>query len=116
MANRDWLGLKSELPQRRKFALVILSFAVPLALWCAVSYVPWLWHPHVRVTAPGDVDYFVEDMELPRADFQQELEKVRAAGGTLPEGIRVNPIYLPAAAQGRHRLLHRVHHGATPAK
>ena len=28
-------------------------------LWCAVSYVPWLWHPLVHVTAPGDVDYFV---------------------------------------------------------
>jgi NitT/TauT family transport system permease protein len=95
MANRDWLGLKNELPQRRRLVLTVLSFVVPLALWCAVSYVPWLWHPNVRVTAPGDVDYFVEDMELPRADFDRELEKVREAGGTLPEGHRVNPLYLP---------------------
>ncbi len=94
MANRDWLGLKNELPQRRRLVLTVLSFVMPLALWCAVSYVPWLWHPNVRVTAPGDVDYFVEDMELPRADFDRELEKVRAAGGTLPEGHRVNPLYL----------------------
>jgi len=95
MANRDWLGLKNELPQRRRFVLTVLSFVVPLALWCAVSYVPWLWHPNVRVTSPGDVDYFVEDMELPRADFDRELEKIRASGGTLPEGDRVNPLYLP---------------------
>lgn len=95
MANSDWLGLKSELPPRRKLILVILSFVVPLALWSAVSYVPWLWHPNIRITVPGDVDYFVEDMEVPRADFQRESEKVRAAGGALPEGIRVNPIYLP---------------------
>ncbi len=95
MANADWLGLKNELPQRRRLVLTLLSFVVPLALWCAVSYVPWLWHPNVRVTVPGDVDYFVEEMELPRADFQRELEKVRAAGGTLPEGDRVNPLYLP---------------------
>ncbi len=95
MANGDWLGLKNELPQKRRLVLTLLSFVVPLALWCAVSYVPWLWHPNVRVTVPGDVDYFVEDMEIPRADFQRELEKVRAAGGTLPEGDRVNPLYLP---------------------
>ena len=96
MASRDWMGLKAELPQRRRVLLTILSFLAPLGLWCAVSYVPWLWHPNVRITAPGDVEYFIDDMELPRADFQRELEKVRAAGGTVPEGLRVNPVYLPA--------------------
>ncbi len=96
MASRDWLGLKAELPQRRKVLLTAVSFLAPLALWCAVSYVPWLWHPNVRISAPGDVDYFIEDMELPRADFARELEKVRAAGGAPPEGERVNPVYLPA--------------------
>jgi NitT/TauT family transport system permease protein len=96
MATRDWLGLKEELPHRRKVFLTVLSFLVPLALWCAVSYIPWLWHPNVRITAIGDVDYFVEDMEVPRADFDRELAKVKAAGGTLPEGHRVNPVYLPA--------------------
>lgn len=95
MAQRDWLGLKNELSPRRQLVLPILSFVVPLALWSAVSYLPWLWHPNVRVTTPGDVDYFVEEMDLPRADFQRELEKVRAIGGVLPEGYRVNPLYLP---------------------
>lgn len=95
MATRDWLGLKAELPHRRQVSLTVLSFLLPLALWCLVSYTPWIWHPNVRITAPGDVDYFVEEMEVPRADFQAELEKVRAVGGTLPEGVRVNPVYLP---------------------
>jgi NitT/TauT family transport system permease protein len=96
MAARDWLGLKEELPHHRQVTLTVLSFLAPLLLWCLVSYTPWIWHPNVRITAPGDVDYFVEDMEVPRGDFHAELEKVRAAGGTLPEGIRVNPVYLPA--------------------
>src|SRR6478735_5964069 len=96
MAQKDWFGLKNELPQRRRIVLVLLSFLAPLGLWSAVSYVPWLWHPLVRVTAPGDVEYFVEEMEVPRADFQRESEKVRATGGALPEGYRVNPVYLPA--------------------
>ena len=96
MAQRDWFGLKNELPHRRRVILIFLSFLAPLGLWSAVSYIPWLWHPLVRVTAPGDVEYFVEDMEVARADFLRELEKVRADGGTLPEGYRVNPVYLPA--------------------
>lgn len=96
MASRDWLGLKAELPRRRQVWFTVFSFLAPLLLWCAISYVPWLWHPNVMITAPGDVDYFVEEMEVPRADFERESDKVKAAGGTLPEGHRVNPVYLPA--------------------
>lgn len=96
MAKRDWLGLKDELPPRRQLVLTILSFVVPIALWCAVSYVPFLWHPLVHITVPGEVEYFVEDMEIPRADFERELAKAKAEGQTLPEGYRVNPVYLPA--------------------
>ena len=95
-SNRDWLGLKDELPPRRQLILTLLSFIAPLLLWSAVSYTPWIWHPNVRITAPGDVEYFIEEMEVPREVFAQETAKVKAAGGTLPKGLRVNPVYLPA--------------------
>jgi NitT/TauT family transport system permease protein len=96
MAQSDWLGLKRELPQGRRYSLALLSFLVPLLLWAAVSYVPWLWHPLVRVTSPGEVDWLTEGLELPRADFAQEVEKARAENVTPPEGYRVNPVYLPS--------------------
>ncbi|MEY4485424.1 MAG: hypothetical protein RL693_2876 [Verrucomicrobiota bacterium] len=95
MANRDWLGLKQELPGNRRLLLTLLSFLAPLILWSLVSYVPWIWHPLMRVTVPGEVDYFTEDMDIPRADFEREYAKVRAAGGIVPEGFAVNPVYLP---------------------
>ncbi len=95
-AHRDWLGLKKELPRKRRVQLTLLSFLVPLALWCVVSYVPWVWHPLVRVTTPGEVDYFTEDMDVPRGDFATESRKARDRGQTPPEGFRVNPVYLPA--------------------
>ena len=95
MAHKDWLGLKMELPSNRRLQLTVLSFLVPLVVWSAVSYVPFLWHPLVHVTVPGDVDYFTDDMEVSKADFYRELEKVKAAGGTLPEGYATNPLYLP---------------------
>jgi NitT/TauT family transport system permease protein len=96
MANKDWLGLKMELPQRRRMQLTILSFVLPLALWCIVSYVPWLWHPLVRVTDVGDVDWLSRGSEVSRADFEREVEKARTEKTKPPEGFRVNPVYLPA--------------------
>ena len=95
MANHDRLGLKKELPRKRQFLLVGMSFLLPLLLWCAVSYLPWLWHPLIHVTDAGSVDYFTENMDVKRADFERELAKARAAGTALPVGHAVNPVYLP---------------------
>ena len=53
MAHRDWLGLKEELPERLRLILTIFSFLLPLAVWCAVSYLPFLWHPLDPRHGPG---------------------------------------------------------------
>ncbi len=92
----DWLGLKQELPPRRRLLLVACSFLLPLVVWCAVSYLPWLWHPYIRVTNPGSVDYFSEGMDVKRATFEKELAAAQAGGGELPVGYPANPVYLPA--------------------
>ena len=96
MARNDLLGLKRELPHRRRLLLSLLSFLIPIALWCLVSYVPWVWHPLIHITNAGEVDYFSEGLDIPKADFAKELGKARAAGQQLPEGYAVNPVYLPA--------------------
>jgi NitT/TauT family transport system permease protein len=46
---RDWFLIRRDLPQSRALALTIVSFLMPLALWCFVSYVPWIWHPDVKI-------------------------------------------------------------------
>ena len=94
--HRDWLGLKQELSPRRRLLLALLSFALPLAVWSLVSYVPFVWHPLVRVTSPGDIEYFSTGMDVPRADFLRENEKARAQHIDPAQGYRVNPPYLPA--------------------
>lgn len=96
MAHHDWLGLKKELPRRRQLQLTVLSFVIPLAVWCFLSYVPWAWHPLVHITDPGQVDYFSEGLDIPRADFDREVANAKKAGQPLPKGYRVNPVYLPA--------------------
>ncbi len=96
MANHDWLGLKQELPQRRRLLLTAASFLVPLTVWCVVSYVPWVWHPLMHITDAGSVDYFSSGLDVPRETFFKEVAKAKAAGLDVPQGIRVNPPYLPA--------------------
>ncbi len=93
--HRDWLGLKKELPPRRRLALALFSFVLPLAAWSLISYVPFLWHPLVRVTSPGDVEYFSTEMEVPRADFARENQRAVAQKLEPARGYRVNPPYLP---------------------
>ena len=116
MAHRDWLGLKEELPERLRLVLAIFSFVLPLAIWCAVSYLPFLWHPLTRITDPGSVEYFAEGMEVPNAEFAKQLQKATAEGGDRPQGYRVNPVYLPPPARGASGVLYRLHDPAAPAE
>ncbi|MFN0126101.1 MAG: ABC transporter permease [Verrucomicrobiales bacterium] len=92
----DWLGLKQDVPPRRRLWLALLSFLMPLGVWSVVSYVPWLWHPLVHVTEPGEVEFFSEGMELPRADFEMGNASAIRDGLAPGHGYRVNPVYLPA--------------------
>ena len=77
--------------------LTFLSFLLPIALWALVSYVPWLWHPLVRVTEPGDVTWFKPGLLVERAVFAEENAKIAAApNGRFAAGERANPVFLPA--------------------
>ena len=96
MAYKDWLGLKRELPHNRQLLLAFLSFFIPIALWCFVSYVPWVWHPLIHITSVGEVDYFSEGLDIPKEDFYKEVAKAKTAHQQLPQGYLVNPVYLPA--------------------
>ena len=72
---------------------MFLSFALPLALWSVVSYVPWIWHPLIRVTDPGSVDYFTTGMDVDGAVFAKEAATAAKAGLKVPAGYPVNPLY-----------------------
>jgi NitT/TauT family transport system permease protein len=93
---KDSLGLKHELPPRRRLVLTLLSFLLPLALWGMVSYVPWLWHPQIHITEAGEVESFSEGMELPVRDFEEANAQAVKDGIAPGTGHRVNPVYLPA--------------------
>ncbi len=89
-------AVRKKLDTKRRFYISILSFLLPLMIWSLISYVPFLWHPKVQITAPGDVSYFTEGMLVDRELFNREVETVSIESRELPEGYRTNPIYLPA--------------------
>jgi NitT/TauT family transport system permease protein len=96
MPRDPWLAVQRPLSARRHVWLGVLSFILPLAAWSAVSYLPFLWKPFIKVSAPGDVSWFQKDMLVDRHEFAKEAARVAAEGGTAPQGERANPIFLPA--------------------
>ena len=57
-AHPPWFAIQRPLPPRRRWILGIVSFLLPLLLWCAVSYTPFIWHPMVKIENPGGVSWF----------------------------------------------------------
>lgn len=90
------LDVRARLGPRARFWVGLASFALPLLVWSLVSYVPFVWHPMVRVVDPGGVDYFQPGMLVDRNTFADESGNMRQDGKSLPRGEPANPIYLPA--------------------
>jgi NitT/TauT family transport system permease protein len=49
-----WFKIREGLSVRRATFLTACSFLLPLALWCLVSYVRFIWHPDVRLEVSAD--------------------------------------------------------------
>ena len=93
---QQWFAVRTELPPARRLTLGIGAFLLPLLLWGVVSYVPFVWHPMIRIEAPGAVDYFQPGMLVDRNVFAHEVRNMRRTGAALPSGEPANPVYLPA--------------------
>lgn len=98
MPRARWFIIGKPLPPGAQRTFTLLSFLLPLAVWALISYVPWLWHPLIRVTDPGDVAWFKPGLLVERAVFAEENAKLAQAGapGRIAQGTRANPVFLPA--------------------
>jgi NitT/TauT family transport system permease protein len=92
----EWFAVRRELTEKRARVLSMLAFLLPLGIWSAVSYVPWIWHPLVQIEEPGSVDYFVKDMLIEKEVFAQENATALSKHAAVAVGHPKNPIYLPA--------------------
>lgn len=85
-----------ELTSSQKWMFGLGSFLIPILVWCAVSYLPFIWHPQVQITQSGSVNYLQMDSRIDKAVFFQEAQQAVDQGLEPPQGKLVNPIYLPA--------------------
>jgi len=92
---QPWLRILGELSPRRRAGLALASFLGPLALWSIVSYVPFVWHPMIRVVDAGDAAWFSTGELVERDAFADENARIRGEGGHLAAGVRANPVFLP---------------------
>src|SRR5258705_13660682 len=94
-----WFRLMRDLPQGRRFTLLVLSFLVPVAAWCLVSYAPFVWHPMRRVTDPGSIAWLTKDQLVDADAFETANQQARSEGHREAYGTRANPVFLPAPHQ-----------------
>jgi NitT/TauT family transport system permease protein len=92
----SWFAIRKDVSQGRSLGLKIASFLLPLILWCAVSYVPFIWHPMMRITTAGGSGFLQQDMLVDREAFATENASLSAAGKMMAAGVRANPVFLPA--------------------
>ncbi|HEY8926244.1 MAG TPA: ABC transporter permease subunit [Polyangia bacterium] len=92
---QPWLRILGALPPRRRAGLALASFLGPLVLWSIISYVPFIWHPMIRVADAGDAAWFSTGELVEREAFADENSRIRGEGGHLATGARANPVFLP---------------------
>lgn len=88
-----------ELSPQSKILLGFGSFLLPILIWCAVSYLPFIWHPQVQITNSGSVSFLQVGSRVDKSVFYAEAQNAVNAGTEPPQGNLVNPIYLPAPHQ-----------------
>ena len=93
---RGWFQLLKPISPTARALLGILSFILPIGLWCLVSYSPHVWHPDVKITEGGGLSYLTPGMQMDRAGFDALVKDAKSFGLEPPRGVPANPIYLPA--------------------
>ena len=88
-----------ELSPQSKILLGFGSFLIPILIWCAVSYLPFIWHPQVQITNSGSVSFLQIGSRVDKSVFYAEAQNAINTGTEPPQGNLVNPIYLPAPHQ-----------------
>ena len=90
-----WFRFIKPLHVKREKKLTIASFILPLLIWAAISYIPAIWHPEVRIDSVGDSVFFDQGDIVDKETFELENKALGEQGAELMTGISVNPVYFP---------------------
>ena len=107
----SWLSIRKDFPGGRSFVLKVCAFLIPLGVWAVVSYVPWIWHPQMRVVTAGDSYYQVGDL-VDKGDFKAANEQLVADHKVVAMGEPSNPIFAASGLPGCEGVCECVPDGA----
>jgi NitT/TauT family transport system permease protein len=96
LAVADLFAVRRELKPKTKTFMMIMSFILPIGVWSLISYVPFIWHPQVMITQPGDVSYFSKGLRVDQDQFDAQVKQMQKEKKAIPKGNPANPVYLPA--------------------
>lgn len=86
-ARDPWFAVRRELSPKRATVLTVVSFTLPLLIWSAVSYLPFLWHPDIQLQLSAnrkDVStVYVAGDRLSKGFFPEFQEAVRVQNAEL---------------------------------
>ena len=69
-----------ELSPQSKILLGFGSFLIPILIWCAVSYLPFIWHPQVQITNTGSVSFLQVGSRVDKKLFYAEAQNAVNTG------------------------------------
>lgn len=102
-APTPWLAVRREFGPRRALVLSILAFLLPCGVWCAVSYLPFVWHPKVLILAQNDT-VLLEGKRYDPPMVERMNAQALQDGKTPAVGRPANPVFLPAPHEVWHAL------------
>ncbi len=87
-----WFAVRRDLSAKRATVLTIISFALPLAIWAAVSYLPFLWHPDIRLQLSADREdvttVYIAGDRVSKGFFPEFTEAVRTQNQAVEEQLK----------------------------
>lgn len=92
---KGWFLIRRDLPPARRLILTGVSFVLPLALWCLVSYVDWIWHPDIKLQISsereGSSTVFTAGDHISPAYYQEMVAATRADNAQILAGRAQTP-------------------------
>jgi NitT/TauT family transport system permease protein len=92
---KGWFVIRRDLSATRRLVLTGVSFVLPLALWCFVSYVDWIWHPDIKLQISsereGSSTVFTAGDHISPSYYEEMLVATRADNAQILVGRAQTP-------------------------
>ena len=105
-----WFGIRTDLSPSRQTLLTLASFCLPILLWITVSYVPFIWHPDIKLEISADrvgvTTVFTAGDRVSKEYFPTFAEAVREENREILEARQSNQPKIGSQRDNLKKLRH----------